>query len=106
MTTRTNFSTISTRSDTNTAAIPTNPTMYDPDVFNYCTVEFPDKSLWMIRRPLSEIKLQQVHSPCEASQVFAADWIEDPSGKYDDEMEGVIKIKFQEAAPTLTLAGS
>lgn len=66
----------------------------EPCPFRGRVVEFPDGSRWQIGEPLSRLALQQKTSPCEARQVYAATCLADPEESYD-EMEAVVKIKFQ-----------
>jgi hypothetical protein len=68
---------------------------YDDEVFKDTLVQFTDGSRWLIQKPLSNLKLQQTHSPCEARQVFTAQCLEDPMNKHEHNQQAVVKIKFQ-----------
>jgi hypothetical protein len=58
-------------------------------------VEFSDGSRWLFWEPLSEMRLQRIISPCEATQVFLTVCQDDPPSKHVLNEEAVIKIKFQ-----------
>jgi hypothetical protein len=67
-------------------------------------VTFPDLSQWRLTEALSDIELQQDHSPCEARQVFVAHCVSDPSNIHEDLTEAVIKMKFQYVAQRIVQA--
>jgi hypothetical protein len=52
-------------------------------------------SQWIIQQPLSSLKLQQDHSPCEARQVYAITCVTRPPDSCHMIKEAVVKIKYQ-----------
>ncbi|KAF2853494.1 hypothetical protein T440DRAFT_552733 [Plenodomus tracheiphilus IPT5] len=64
---------------------------------------FPGGSKWRVEEPLSALRLQQESSPCEATQVFTAHRLTDPSSDDSEPEQAVIKVKFQIKAPDDTV---
>jgi 3-oxoacyl-[acyl-carrier-protein] synthase III len=63
--------------------------------FEGTDVIFADGARWLIKEPLSDVKLQRMRTHCEATQVFTCTLLEDPAGHYRGIGEAVMKVKFQ-----------
>lgn len=72
-----------------------------PRTFEGQIFKIEDGTRWQVLQPLSQVKLQQMHSPCEGTQVFTCICVDGAWGSYG---EMVVKIKFQLASQILSRA--
>jgi hypothetical protein len=73
----------------NLSSLPTN------HGFLNAVVRFEDRSLWKIKKPLSERRHQEESAPFESSQVFTCECLEDPNDIHVGIQEAVMKVKYQ-----------
>lgn len=69
----------------------------EPTVEGYLneSIRFPDGSLWMCTKALSQVKYQQGQPPFEATQVYDCICVDDPNGAHPEDQNAFIKVKYQ-----------